>query len=489
MAVSRRKYNSQRTRVVLLGMMASEDVLQRASRMYTPGLFGVAYADTVASWCLEYFQEYERAPREDIEKVFYQKAEMMDESDVDVIKSLLVKASKEISRGDKLNAPYILKEMETLFKFQKAKQTATKVLDDLEEGDITAAESELVAYASPEIPRTTSINPYTDEEAIKRAFNVSREPLFRFPGDFGKQVNWRLVRGGFLALLGREKVGKTWMLDLFAHQAARGRCNVAFFSVGDMDEDEMIRRKHTGLTRIPSDPSVLGETYFVPSDIEQADDPDDHGNLGGGLNVVGEWEKCTRLLEASDAIKAGKLFGRRMRGRDFRLFTFPNYSINVQGIEMELDIAEKMDLFIPDVIVIDYADILAPEALAPREFRHAENVKWMRLRALAQKRNCLVIVATQADSASYDVITLGMSNFSEDKRKLSHVTGMMGLNKTETEMGLGVMRTNWIVLRGGRYTNSHCCFLLQCLEQGRPLIKSMFIQPREEEKSASSTKN
>ena len=41
----------------------------------------------------------------------------------------------------------------------------------------------------------------------------------------------------------------------------------------------------------------------------------------------------------------------------------------------------------------------------------------------------LVVTATQADANSYDRTSLKMSNFSEDKRKLAHVTAMYGLNQ------------------------------------------------------------
>ena len=122
--------------------------------------------------------------------------------------------------------------------------------------------------------------------------------------------------------------------------------------------------------------------------------------------------------------------------------------------------------FIPDVIVIDYADILAPED--PRQQpRDQVNETWKALRRLSQERHCLVIAPTQANAASYDKWVQGMHNFSEDKRKLAHVTGMLGLNQTEEEKALHVMRLNWIVLRESPFNAQQCLWVGQCLEIGR----------------------
>ena len=79
----------------------------------------------------------------------------------------------------------------------------------------------------------------------------------------------------------------------------------------------------------------------------------------------------------------------------------------------------------------------------------------------------MVIAPTQADAASYGLDTLEASNFSEDKRKLAHVTGMLGLNQNASEKDGGIMRLNWIVLREGEFNTSRCLHVGQCLSLGR----------------------
>ena len=122
----------------------------------------------------------------------------------------------------------------------------------------------------------------------------------------------------------------------------------------------------------------------------------------------------------------------------------------------------------PDVIIIDYADILAPEPNTGQlNIRDQINSTWKALRRLSQEKHCLVIAPTQADAASYNQTLLDLRNFSEDKRKLSHVTGMLGLNQTKEEKGRGIMRLNWIVLREDNFQTDRCLYVGQCLTLGR----------------------
>jgi len=123
-----------------------------------------------------------------------------------------------------------------------------------------------------------------------------------------------------------------------------------------------------------------------------------------------------------------------------------------------------------DVVVIDYADILLMES--GDDNRNKINECWKQLRRLSQTWHCLVITATQSDAASYTAGTMGRQHFSEDKRKLAHVTGMIGLNQTEDEKEEAIMRLNWIARRESHYVERKCIYVVGCLPIANPAIKS-----------------
>jgi hypothetical protein len=133
-----------------------------------------------------------------------------------------------------------------------------------------------------------------------------------------------------------------------------------------------------------------------------------------------------------------------------------------------------MEGWIPDVVVIDYADILAPPPGIPAGEREGINENWKQMRSMSQSRHILVCTATQADAGSYEANVIRRQNFSDDRRKLDHVTGMFGINATHSELGMGAYRLNWLKRREDAYTSAKHIHVAHCLNLGRPHVKSSY---------------
>jgi hypothetical protein len=127
---------------------------------------------------------------------------------------------------------------------------------------------------------------------------------------------------------------------------------------------------------------------------------------------------------------------------------------------------------VADVVVVDYMDILREDS--GDDSRDKTNNKWMAARGLSQRRHLLFLSGTQANASSYSKKVLGRANFSEDHRKLAHVTGMYALNQNDEEKRYGVTRLNWIVLRESEFFESQCCHVAGCLDIANPAIRSCF---------------
>jgi replicative DNA helicase len=165
--------------------------------------------------------------------------------------------------------------------------------------------------------------------------------------------------------------------------------------------------------------------------------------------------------------KLEEVFGYDMFGT-FRLSCHPNGSMSVPGIETRLDAWGRAG-WKPDIVVIDYADILAPIDTR-QDKRHQVDETWKRLRGLSQKRHVCVITASQADAASYKVKTLDKSNFSESKTKLAHVNAFIGINATADERDKQLRRLNFIVRREESYSEQECLYVAGCLAIANPMI-------------------
>ena len=192
--------------------------------------------------------------------------------------------------------------------------------------------------------------------------------------------------------------------------------------------------------------------------------------------VGAHWYKKQHIkapLDWREALRNGKTFSRRLANRHFKLECYPNNTLTTTMIRARMEMWRHYEGWVPDVVVIDYADILAPSDRRV-EFRHQENEKWKDLRAISQECHCLVIVPTQANAASYEASTLKMKHFSEDKRKFAHVTGMIGLNQSPVEKRRGIMRLNWLVLREDDFEVTKTVKVMQSIRTGRPCLGSYF---------------
>jgi hypothetical protein len=240
------------------------------------------------------------------------------------------------------------------------------------------------------------------------------------------------------------------------------RRKVAFFAVGDMGQDEMIQRLMIRSTRHPEKACSVE----VPISIESND---------GAPSIETKTKKFISDLNWQKSwISCKKTMTQRVRSKEsfFRLSVHPSDSISVDGITSIVK-GWSRDGWVPDVIVIDYADILLPPTGSIKfDSRHQIDSTWKRLRSLSNSLNCLVVTATQSDAASYDVKTISKRNFSEDKRKLAHVNGMIGINQTSEEEDIGVFRLNWVVARRGKNKSNRCVYTAGCLDLGNPAVLS-----------------
>jgi hypothetical protein len=466
--MKRRRVDSKLERQFLIALATSKSFLASALPEIDFDLLQSEYARQIARWCVEYFRKYGKAPGPNLEPIYHAWVEedTRDETTTDAIGDLLGSLSEESDNTKQLNVPYLLDQFGTYLSMRRLARMNENLSAHLLRADKEAALREVSDFRSVDLGQGCGFNPLEDRAAWGRAFANPADPLLCFPGDAGKFLNRVLTRDALIAVQAVEKKGKTfWCLE-FVMRALRNHCRVALFEVGDMSESQIMRRMGVRLAGLPMYKDQLGE-ISVPRKIERVD-RDDGDELP--VEMTYETKSCDQVISRRASLRASYKFARAcgiQRGIPHVLFSIhPNSSINVNGIDGILQRWEHEKQFVPDVVVIDYADILAPED-PRREFRHQVNDTWKALRRLSQERHCLVIAPTQANASSYDADVQTMKHVSEDKRKWSHVTGALGLNQTQAEKDMGLMRLNWVVLREAEFMTHRCLYVGQCLALGR----------------------
>ncbi len=512
-------------RRIVTGLIVSTDYWVRVRRIWNPELFESPELRMVAEWCVEYQEKYCKAPGINIEGIYMEKLKSggLSSADAEYIEELLGSLSDEYDRDEQFNSAYLYDQTVKYFKSRELEQHNQEVQALIDEGRVEEAE-QLVRSYSPTVLDDTDIgldlSSEEAEERIERAFSETAQNVLTYPGALGEMWNEHLVRGGFVTLLAPEKRGKTFMLLEMGLRAIRQGYNVAFFEAGDMTEEQILRRICIYISR-RSDKEKYCKERFCPvgdcvyNQFDLCDRPDrncDFGIFDNSLETFKnnienfqdfevlkqkyeefpDYEPCDshtcdkrwgavwlkkvperKPLTAEDAKKEVKRFFKKYRRR-FKLVTYPAGTLTVSEIRRCLDNWERLSGFVSDIVIVDYADLLSASDGEVKEFRHRQDHIWKSLRALSQERHVLVLSATQADAESYKQDRLSVSNFSEDKRKLSHVTAQYGLNQDPSgrEKKLGILRINEIVVREGEFSPDNEVCVLQDLATGRPFLES-----------------
>ncbi|NCC56379.1 MAG: hypothetical protein EOM17_02010 [Synergistales bacterium] len=501
-------------RRIITGLITSTEYLLEIEKIWKGQYIESSAARIIADWCWEYYRKYKTAPGKDMEGIFLQKMKHgIPKDTAEDIQDILEGLSDEWDRGQ-FNSAYLLDQTRSYFQSQNLKQFAAQIQDSVETGEIAEADKLARAYQILETPQSTAIDPFSSAARIKAAFTETSEPLIHFPKALGQFWNSQLARDSFVALMGPEKRGKTFMLIELAMRAMKSGCNTVFFQAGDMTENQFLRRLCVYLARRSDRERYCGSRYIPTVDcwknqtgtckhseqespgfilfpagmdrkevtyeilVSAIQDNPDYQPCRNCTEIEGacflKQEEAVKPLQWKEAYKLARKFNQAHSNR-FKLATYPNETLTTQEVSNLLDSWERSEGFVPDVILIDYADIMAPDPDCSRlESRHQHTRLWQRLRRLSQERHCLVVTATQAAASSYSKETITLSDFSEDKRKFAHVTAMYGLNQTPAEKGLGILRVNELVVREDDFNPNRQIKILQCLQRGKPFIGSYF---------------
>jgi len=91
---------------------------------------------------------------------------------------------------------------------------------------------------------------------------------------------------------------------------------------------------------------------------------------------------------------------------------YPTRSASIQTIKNHIDKLRRRD-FVPDMIILDYGDLIKPESSKRDEKRHQLETIYEELRGLAQESKCPVWTASQTNRSGLNAEVITMESISE----------------------------------------------------------------------------
>lgn len=478
-----RKVDRKIERHILIGMIVSTNYLSFISTKIDKHDLQNSYASIVAGWCLDYFKKYEKAPGKHIQEIFeyHNKKEEIGDNEVDMIEKLLEEISEQYSEQDDINVDFLLDKTEEYLKKNEIQRVMVDVENKLNEGNVKGAENEILNMKPVQITSKDGLDPLVDIERVQNAFENVAEPVLKLEGAFGELLNEHLTRDSFVCFQAPEKSGKTWLIYWLGLQGLMQKRNVALFQIGDMTENQSIIRLSILLCKKSNKKKYCGKFRKPAGFIAlAAGRPATSRTCPDGYDIQYEDVDLEKPLSAQEAHDAYMTMCEELDIKNhFRLFTRPADTISFTDIDSELDRMEKQEGWIPDIVIVDYMDLARCEERVDSE-RAGINKIWKKAKSLDNKRHLLLISATQADAETYTGDVQTRNNYSEDKRKYSHVNAMIGMSQTDAEKKDGIMKFNTLVSRDGEYITSSVCYVLQSLRTGEPVVDSVFCsEPRD----------
>jgi replicative DNA helicase len=497
---------------ILTAFIVSNEILNDFAEITRPEYFESSYIREVIRWTLDYYSRYKEAPRTYIQQIFDYKVaeEKVDQTRAQLIEALLTELSTQFEVQNEINVGFYNDVIEDFFKKRELELTINHVSHLLSEGRTRDAEVIITGYNKVARRFEDFINPFEDK-VIRETFEERNNDFFKFPGQLGDFLG-DFERGWLIGISGPFKRGKTWYAQEFAVQAILSFRKVMFFSL-EMSKRQMNERLYKRLTvtadaggayKFPifdckhnqdgscylperSNTATLfeeGKWSIIPPAFRRdmtyraCSVCRHHSELDSNYFPAVWYEERNRPTYDERRI-ALKLKNLQMYFPYVQYKCYPRFSANVSDLRRDLKIAEYMHNFIPDVIVIDYADILRPEDGIDDGFQK-EDRTWIALSQLAMERNALVVTPTQVTKAGQDATQLAAKHQARWVGKLGHVDVMLALNQSEQEQKHGIMRISTIAHRHEKFFPNHNCIVLQNLDLGQPHLDSE-IQRYEED--------
>lgn len=455
MNLKRKKVSLKEEQQIITNMITSTSFVKQTKGIIKPHLFKSPYARIIASWVSEYYDNTGQAPALDIQDIYIRKRkEVNDEEEVELLSEFLQKLSDDWDNRQIHNTTYEVKNTVKYLKLRQLEQLKEQLEVAVLEGTPEQGENALANFKNVKEAQSTGVDLFSDTDKIANAFTEEQEKLFHLQGDLGIATG-AMCRGDFVAVLGAPKSTKSFALWHFAHRASLEGYNVVVANF-EMTESQYLRRAWQSFNGEPLEGGKVELPYFKEGER--------------GLYEIAYRNEKKKGVDLEGIKEKQEFYKKRTQFSKVRILTFTSGVNTFSDVEIELANMEYYENFKADVVVFDYADIMASEVQGDK--RNQLDDIWVKIRGLATDKNCLCVTASQVNAQAWGKDIKG-KDADENKKKAAHVTKMFAINSTDSEMEKGFVRVQSLYEREGKRHTQHVV-VLQSLEIGRWYLDSKF---------------
>ncbi len=496
-------------RSIITGMIISNRFLKDIQSIYRPNILRSKWTNLISSWCMEFYEKYQKPPASEIEDIFRRKkATDLSEEQSEIIEQFLVSISDEYENGDKWNAGYYYDKAEEYFRLCALENHRFELSKCISGGRIDDGEAEIANFKEVSKVKLKGINPFATENIIRSLDEHNGDRLFKFHGALGDSLGY-LERGHLFGIVASSSTGKSWWLQYIALRSLINGYKTLFVSL-EMSENQMTKRiqhwatglptkkylkKYNGNVLIPVWDCIDNQNNKCDNDkpglVEITKDDEEFQQPRFEDAPIGYTPCCRCMgrkefkptswyraeerlpLNIENALKKGTAIDKLsvMKKENFKVVEYPDGELSLKELNTYLDNLEYYENFLPDTIIVDGPDNMSSEI---REFRHGINSNWKGCKGIGQKRHCLVVAASQGNALRKEK-DVKRGDWSEDIRKYHVLDAGMMVNQTKFEKNHQIYRVGAAKNRHDEFDLIEEIMVLNALSIGRPYIDSYRI--------------
>ena len=177
---------------------------------------------------------------------------------------------------------------------------------------------------------------------------------------------------------------------------------------------------------------LVGVTLLPARAVETAPSP------GSKSDSSAKVQQLLDLLADPDIREyLGRKLDRTKRKR-LLIKEFPTGGLTIAMLKAWLDSLERFEKFVPSMLIIDYADLMAIKDAKNKRDELGEIYK--QLRGIGVERNIAIVTATQTNREGIGATNVDVGHLSEDISKSFTADTIITYNQTEQEYALGMAR-------------------------------------------------
>lgn len=381
-------------------------------------LFGQqVYRDLLAR-VYDYIDKYKVPPDEHLPDLFD------GELDKDNAKQLVDLMEALYGQRGKVNEEYALNQLGAFVRQQSLKGSIIAASEAIQQGDLDKAETELQVGLRQRLQVFAPGQGLAD--GVRAAFTGTiRTDVLPLGIKELDQAHAGPGKGEFLLLIAPPKRGKSWFLVHVSKSGLRHRLKVLYVTL-ELSEPQILGRHLQSLFSMTRFKTRVPVTRLRTDDL--------------GRLVRFEKDTMSGRLSFDDAANRKLVEGKlaRLYGRDNLVVKqFPAGQLTMQGLNAYMDMLEQAKGFVPDVLVLDYADYMK---IDPRNYRFEIGQIYNDLRGLAVERNIAVATAKRSNREGTSARMVTETHAAEDYSAIYTADTVLTYSQTAAEKELGLAR-------------------------------------------------